>query len=426
MPKKKDQKNTVKRYPFFFSIETGKLKFEEGKAPEEIQVLMCGKWNHPFYGPIIIEPQDIAQFKMNFDAGVRRDIPITEGHETMDEKPAIGWFKELIDKGTEGLWAVMEWTEKGKTLLSDKAYKYFSPEFYTEYEDPETREIYEDVLVGGALTNKPYFKKMKAVVLSEKMLNNNYLIFSDMDLQAILAKKVEELSAEEIAFLKENKEGLTAEQLATFGSVLEEKEEKGKEGEGKEGEGKEEEGKEGEGKEGEGKEEEGKDGEGKGGEGEGEGEGGEPNKASEKAGMVQISAAELSALRNMANKGAKAFDEMRKEGIKNEAKALVFSEQNSNGRIMPKHETKVFSFMLGLTEAQRKEFAEIVKEIPASKLFGETGSNRVAEGSAAAEVEAKCKKLMSENKGMTYADAVRRLMSEDKALAERYESEMAN
>jgi len=418
----------LKRVPLLFSIDTSKLTFAEDGAPDEIQVLMCGKWNHPVYGPIIIEADDLAEFKQHFDEGLRRDIPITEGHESFDEKPAVGWFKTLTVKG-DGLWAAMEWTPKGKTLLAEKSYKYFSPEFYTEYEDPETREIYTNVLVGGALTNKPYFKSMSAVVLSERTINKQY-IFNEitMDINTIKAKKVEELSAEEIAFLKEHKSELSTEELATFGSVLEDKQETEEEKAAREkAEGDANEAK-GLNRDGSAKEtpteltQEQKDAN----VAAGLNEDGTPKTevtASEKN-KVSISASEYKALTDMANKGAKAFAELRESKVKTEASALVFSEQNSKGKVLPKDEAKLFSFMLGLTETQRKEFTEIVSAIPSSKLFGEVGSgNGVVEGTAAAELNNKVQKLMSDDKALKYSDAVRKVLASDKALAERYNAE---
>src|SRR5690349_12088369 len=93
-------------------------RFDESvDIPSEIHVVPVGEWDHPAYGPMKITEDDIAEFVQNFDAGLRNDIPINEGHEVMDEKPAIGWFKSLINKGSDGLWAVVEWTEEGKKLL---------------------------------------------------------------------------------------------------------------------------------------------------------------------------------------------------------------------------------------------------------------------------------------------------------------------
>lgn len=431
--KSKSQTHSIKdlkRLPLLFSIDTSKLIFDENSAPKEIQVLMCGKWNHPMYGPIIIEAKDITEFKKNFDAGPRRDIPVTEGHESFDEKPAVGWFKELTDKGTGGLWATMEWTPKGMTLLAEKSYKYFSPEFYTEYEDPETREIYKNVLVGGALTNKPYFKKMSAVVLSEKSINNNY-IFSDMTIKEITAKKVNELNADEIAYLKEHKGELSAEELATFGSVLEEgktetdEEKKAREekeaGDANEAKGLNRDGSakvdtskkeltqaEKEANVAAGKNEDGT----------------EKVEASEKN-KVSISASEYKALQDMANKGAKAFSELREAGIKAETAKLICSEQNSKGKILPQNEAKAFSFMLGLTEPQRKVFAEIIDAIPSSKLFKELGNDGGTGGSAKVELDKKITKLMSEDKTLKYTDALKKVIASDKDLAKRYDEETA-
>jgi hypothetical protein len=409
MPQPK--KNILKKYPFLFSIDLSKQEFDEKGAPKEIQVLMTGKWNHPLYGPIIIEAADIAEFKEHFDSGLRRDIPITEGHEVMDEKPAVGWFTELIDKGVNGLWALTDWTERGKTLLADKAYKYFSPEFHSEYEDPETREIFKNVLVGGALTNKPYFKSMQAVVLSERTLNGNYQLFNDMNLQEILAKKVEDLSAEEVTFLKDHKSELSTEQLATFGSVLEEKaaeteEEKTAREEKEAADAKAAEEKAA-----------------------ADAKAAEETAAAEKAasekGLVTMSASEAALLREAADQGKKAFAELRKKEVEGEAAKLVFSETNGKGKFLPKESPKVFSFMLGLTESQRKEFAELIAAIPEARLFTEIGAGHsgAVAGSAAASLKEKAEKLMSEDKALSYSAALRKVIASEPALAAQHEQE---
>ena len=49
--------------------------------------------------------------KKNFDDGVRLDIAVTAGHDNGfngGELPAVAWFTELIDKGYEGLWGMMD------------------------------------------------------------------------------------------------------------------------------------------------------------------------------------------------------------------------------------------------------------------------------------------------------------------------------
>ncbi len=432
----------IKRLPIIFPIDIQAFAEteSEGGIPTEIHVLPVGKWNHPAYGPITIDREDISVFKDNFDNGLRKGIPITEGHDNgfSGELPAIGWFTELIDRGANGLYATIEWTTKGKTLLSEKAFKYFSPEFYSEYEDPETRAIHENVLVGGALTNKPYFKELEAVVLSEHSINNQFN-FNDMNLQDILAKKVEELSAEEKTFLQENKEQLTDEQKTTFATVLEveetaeEKETREKEeGDANEAKGLNRDGSTKELTDEEkaanveaGKNEDGTEKAPEGGDAGGE-EGGQQN-ASEgvviKNGLVQMSQGAYKTLEKKANDGYEAAEKLRESEIRSDTSKLVFSEQNSKGRFLPAQSEKVFSFMKALSEGQRKIFAELVNTIPEAGMFTEVGHGGNADGTAFAEIETKAKKLMSDNKAITYTDAVKRVCEENPSLANRYETE---
>ena len=201
--------------------------FQEGSAfaeiTNEIHVVPTGEWDHSLYGEMKITAADIAEFKRNFDEKVRLKLPITAGHDNGmngGELPAIGWFKEVTDRGVKGLYAFVEWTEDGKRLLQDGAFKYFSPEFYEQYSDPETGEKRSHVLVGGALTNRPYFRELDPVVaFSEPGIMNQFK--EPMDLKDILAKKPEELNDEEKTHLRDQKAELDADQTAAFASVLE-------------------------------------------------------------------------------------------------------------------------------------------------------------------------------------------------------------
>jgi hypothetical protein len=54
-----------------------------------------GEWDHPSYGHRKITEMDLAEFVRNFEAGIRKDLPIKEGHEVLNEKPAIGRIGSL-------------------------------------------------------------------------------------------------------------------------------------------------------------------------------------------------------------------------------------------------------------------------------------------------------------------------------------------
>jgi len=405
-----------------------------GTAPERIQVLPVGEWDHPGYGPMVITDSDLHEFKENFDKGLRLKIPITEGHESPfgDEKPAVAWFTEVDVEEGVGLFADVEWTEDGKDLVESGKYKYFSPEFHFEYDDPETREIHKNVLVGGALTNKPYFKSMNErnpVMFSEGKdgVRQNIIIKLDeendmLTLEAILAKAKDELTAEEIAYLKEHREELTDDQKAEYADVLETEDgtpssetttdDEAGDGEG-EGEGSEEDGTE------TGDEGEGDEGASEEGEEVTEGEGGDNPEggvnASEK-GMTKISASELARLQ------ARDLD-LRKRELSEKVSPLVFSNVNRSGVFLPKSKEALMKFAESLSGSQLKAFTELMKSVPSVKnAFSETGSDTAMfdETTATGKVEKLVASYMKDDENLSVAEATKRAFRENPGLEAKY------
>lgn len=388
------------------------------EIPDTIHLIPIGQWEHDLYGGIIITSTDIKEFAQNYNAGVRKGVFITAGHEGFEELPAVGWIT-AVEVRDNGLWGSVEWNDGGKELLGDKAFKFFSPEFYRDYEDPQTHQLYRNVLTGGALTKSPYFKELEAIVFSEAKLKKQFNENNTMDLTTILAKKVEELSVEEKAFVKEHAADLTDEQKVTFASALEEAktetEEEKTAREAKEAEDK-------------------VAADAKATEDANVAAGLNPDgtekiNASDKQ-IVQISASELAILRSKADAGAQAFAELEKGRLDTSVKALVFNDKsNKAGAFLPKTESKLRSFMEKLSADQRKTFAEIVGELPKNQVFTEVGQDKgVSDGTALAEVDAKITLKMSEaekaGKPMKYSDALKEVMAENKGLEERYDGEL--
>lgn len=387
-------KEKMKKYKkFVYPVYASDFEFSDNDLKTEIQVLPVGNWKHPVYGNINISEKDLNDFIKNFESGVRRDIPITEGHSVGEEElPAVGWFKKLVNKGRDGLWAVVEWTEEGRDLLKRKAYKYFSPEFYDSYEDPETHKKHSNVLVGGALTNRPYFKGLQAVVLSE-------LIFNDMSLEEIIKKEIEELTDEEKSFLKEHKDELEEEQKEKFKTLFEEKEEDDDEEEEKKIEKEEEKKKEDE----EDDDEE------------------EEKKGSEK--MVQLSENTLKTLQKNASEGVKAMSILRRKKAEETVNKFVFSEANKGGPLLPKAKNKALDFILSLNSKQRESFKEILGSIPKAKLFSELGEAEGISVKASEKVQALAEKLMEKNDKLDLRQAYEQVFAENPELAEEAEQE---
>ena len=151
--------------------------FEFMAPPDSIQVLpKPGTYHHPKYGNIDITTSDLEEFVVNFEAGVYgQDVPIEIDFEHSEgdlaEHGAVGYIRGLapINSYKGGVEAEIEWTERGKTALESDAYKCFSPEWYDEWKQPTTGKTYRNVLIGGALTTRPFFKDdaLKPLAASE-------------------------------------------------------------------------------------------------------------------------------------------------------------------------------------------------------------------------------------------------------------------
>lgn len=151
--------------PFFFKITDSSIKFS-GEVPHIIELANVVDGFHPAFGQVKITQKDLISFKNNFENNVVGvDIMLDFDHET---RGAAGWLNEVflsIDGNT--LLGVVKWTPKGALSLSDREFRYFSPEFNLNWIHPHTGVSHGPTLLGGALVNRP-FLKMEAIVASNK------------------------------------------------------------------------------------------------------------------------------------------------------------------------------------------------------------------------------------------------------------------
>lgn len=136
----------------------------EGKVPAEIQVIPYGYHDTP-KGPFALDDDGARGIIEAFEAQTN-DMVIDYEHQTIAnppvEAPAAGWIKKLVNRGAEGIWAVIEWTEKAKQYIANREYKYVSPVFLKRISD--NRVI---GLINVALTNQPNIDGM--VPLANKL-----------------------------------------------------------------------------------------------------------------------------------------------------------------------------------------------------------------------------------------------------------------
>ena len=149
-----------------YLVELDAVQFDEDTRAAWIQAMTIGKYYHPVHGEIELTPERIQQFAANVNSRVRTtDLDIDYDHKAYGGE-AAGWIKRAEVRDT-GLWVLVEWTKRAYSLLKEKAYRYFSPEFVDEWEDPRSGEKFTDVLFGGGITNRPFLKDILPINMSE-------------------------------------------------------------------------------------------------------------------------------------------------------------------------------------------------------------------------------------------------------------------
>ncbi|MBF0556985.1 MAG: phage protease [Nitrospirae bacterium] len=131
----------------------------DGAVPSEIQIIPFG-YHETGKGAFVLDEESMSAIIGNFKSQ-QNDMVIDYEHQTMagTEAPAAGWIKDLIDKGTQGLWASVEWTDKARQYIAAKEYRYLSPVFIMRLSDNKVVK-----LVNAALTNQPGIDGMVPLV----------------------------------------------------------------------------------------------------------------------------------------------------------------------------------------------------------------------------------------------------------------------
>jgi phage I-like protein len=137
----------------------------EGALTDEFQMILpVGTFHSYAYGKMDITKEFIDKMVANYTAKVlgNRAPFIDTDH---DQGAANGWITALQSR-EDGLYARIEWTDKGKQLIEAKAYQFFSAHF-GEVVDIKTGDPVYPVLIAASLTNTPVMNTMPPARLSE-------------------------------------------------------------------------------------------------------------------------------------------------------------------------------------------------------------------------------------------------------------------
>lgn len=130
-----------------------------GQVPEWIQLLPFGLVKS-VKGDFNVDGESLAEIIGYFEAR-GNDVVIDYEHQTLDggQAPAAGWVKELQDRGPNGLWARVDWTERAREYLANKEYRYLSPVVLVRRADNKAVAIHS-----VALTNAPAMSGVRPIV----------------------------------------------------------------------------------------------------------------------------------------------------------------------------------------------------------------------------------------------------------------------
>lgn len=141
-----------------------------GEVPEWIHLLPAaagGITTHDGRGPYTVAD---AQAVIRASLAQERGMPIDENHATDlaapkgGPAPARGWIVDL-EARADGIWGRVEWTETGKALLSERAYRGISPVFF---HDKGLRVI---AIGRASLTNTPNLRGLTPVIHQERNMD---------------------------------------------------------------------------------------------------------------------------------------------------------------------------------------------------------------------------------------------------------------
>jgi len=142
-----------------------------------IEALPARIYHTPQYGPVSVSPENLRNMVANFESNVRgQDVAMNFDHgmDRAKGNAASGWFRKLEVRPSSGdptlpsLYILADLTDEAKAEVKDKKWKYFSLEWDDEWMDNQG-QMHRDVVIGGALTNKPIAKNIMPINFSEAL-----------------------------------------------------------------------------------------------------------------------------------------------------------------------------------------------------------------------------------------------------------------
>lgn len=143
----------------------------EGDGLAWLEAMPARVYHTPMYGEVPMPVDKLERMVNNFKGNVRGQEIATNfdhGEDKAKGNQASGWFKDFAVKPSAAdptqmsLYAAVEFTEEAKKEIKDGKWKYFSLEWEDQWLD-NAGTTHKDVIVGGAVTNRPVAKNMSVL-----------------------------------------------------------------------------------------------------------------------------------------------------------------------------------------------------------------------------------------------------------------------
>lgn len=144
-----------------------------------IKAWRYGSWDHPRYGLVEITPEIGQAFKEHFDSGsLGREHMVNYEHYFDPAKGGKSAGSVLgIEPQEDGIYYKVRFTDTALKEIEDGEWRYISPE-YDDWVNPETGEMFENMPMDLALTNKPFFKGLPPLNFSEVYEPKQFAVWS--------------------------------------------------------------------------------------------------------------------------------------------------------------------------------------------------------------------------------------------------------
>jgi hypothetical protein len=164
---------TTPTYQVFVDTSRIYAELKAGEIPSDGWIPFLptpGRFTHPTYGQIDITPGQNREMVESVKRKIYQEqIPLDAEHESK-LSGAVGWISDMRMNDDDSADAYVKWTDRGRQLIAGGQFKYVSPEWFRTWRDPATQQVYANVVAGGAITTRPFFKDkvLRALVASER------------------------------------------------------------------------------------------------------------------------------------------------------------------------------------------------------------------------------------------------------------------